>query len=140
MTNPLLLDTCALMWLAGITLEGRLGPIEDALDAAEEAGQDVLVSPITAWELGMLSAKRRVPISSPVNIWLDRTMDLGGLRWAQLSPDVLVGASFLPTPVHDDPADRIIIATAREYGLRIVTRDRRILDYAAQGHVMALAC
>ena len=54
--------------------------------------------------------------------------------------DVLVASSTMPGTPHGDPADRIIVATAREYGLRIVTRDAKILDYAARGHVLALAC
>jgi len=139
-TAPLLLDTCALLWLAGTTTGTRLPVIEDALEAALDAGQDVLLSPITAWELGMLSAKGRVPVTSPLGVWLDRLIAASGLRWAELSPRVLIEANFLPEPIHPDPADRIIIATAREHGLRIVTRDRKILDYAGKGHVMAMAC
>ena len=53
---------------------------------------------------------------------------------------VLIASTDLPWETHSDPADRILIATAREYGLRILTRDRKILDYAAKGHVMALPC
>jgi PIN domain nuclease of toxin-antitoxin system len=51
-----------------------------------------------------------------------------------------MASSDLPDELHRDPADRIIIATAREYGLRLVTRDRKILDYADKGHLMALEC
>jgi PIN domain nuclease of toxin-antitoxin system len=53
---------------------------------------------------------------------------------------VLVTYSFLPQPIHNDPADRIIIATAREHDLTIITRDRAILAYGAAGHVKTLAC
>jgi PIN domain nuclease of toxin-antitoxin system len=47
---------------------------------------------------------------------------------------------MLPGPVHGDPADRILIATARALDLTIVTRDSAILDYSARGHVRALPC
>ena len=54
--------------------------------------------------------------------------------------EVLIASSFLPGRIHLDPLDRIVIATARAHGLTILTRDRLILDYAAEGHVTALAC
>ena len=57
-----------------------------------------------------------------------------------MTPDRLVNSSNLPGDLHRDPADRIIIATARELGMTILTRDRMILDYAARGHVSAMAC
>ncbi|MNF14334.1 hypothetical protein D3C80_2165180 [compost metagenome] len=51
-----------------------------------------------------------------------------------------MASSNLLQPVHNDPIDRILIATAREYDLTIITRDRAILDYGAAGHVRTLAC
>ena len=61
-------------------------------------------------------------------------------KLAELGPRVLVASTELPEGMHRDPADRIIVATAREFGLRVVTRDRKILSYAEKGHVMAVAC
>jgi PIN domain nuclease of toxin-antitoxin system len=52
----------------------------------------------------------------------------------------LIASSFLPADSLRDPADKIMVATAREQGLTLMTRDRMILDYAAKGHVSALAC
>ena len=63
-----------------------------------------------------------------------------GVRVEALSPEVLIDASFLPGTLHRDPADRILIATARAFDLTLVTRDQTILDYARRGHVRALAC
>jgi PIN domain nuclease of toxin-antitoxin system len=51
-----------------------------------------------------------------------------------------VSCHQLPGRLHDDPIDRILVATARREGLTLITRDRAILDYAAQGHVRALPC
>jgi len=59
---------------------------------------------------------------------------------AQLTPETLIASSFLPGRPPRDPVDRILIATAREYGLVLMTRDRGLLDYADQGHLEALAC
>jgi PIN domain nuclease of toxin-antitoxin system len=63
-----------------------------------------------------------------------------GVRVEALSPEVLIESSFLPGDLHRDPADRILIATARRSDLTLVTRDQTILRYAREGHVRAIAC
>jgi PIN domain nuclease of toxin-antitoxin system len=63
-----------------------------------------------------------------------------GVRLTLLSPEIAIESSFLPPPMHGDPADRLLIATARALGIPIVTRDRRILNYAAAGFVAAVPC
>jgi PIN domain nuclease of toxin-antitoxin system len=140
MMGGLLLDTCALIWLTGLTDDNRTGTVESALDEAEESGSGIFLSPISAWELGNMTRKGRVTLPIPITAWFEKVMRDGGLTWADLSVDVLVHSTQLPEPIHRDPADRIIVATAREFGLRVVTRDRAILTYAAQGHVLALPC
>lgn len=136
--TQLLLDTCALIWIAE---DADLAPeAVAAMNAAFKANQPVSVSPISAWERGLLIAKGRMNSPIPPKVWFDRVMRVGSLRLASLSPDILADASFLPGAIHKDPADRIIIATARALDLTIVTRDAHILRYAAQGHVRALAC
>jgi PIN domain nuclease of toxin-antitoxin system len=72
--------------------------------------------------------------------WFARLMQAPGLRLSDMPPNVLIAASFLPGNPPRDPADCIIVATAREFGYRLVTRDRPLLDYAEQGHVQALVC
>ena len=57
-----------------------------------------------------------------------------------MSADLLIESQSLPGDIHKDPYDRIIAATAREYGYTVMTRDRALLDYAAQGYLSALAC
>ena len=138
MTTSPLLDTCAMIWM------GEDAPIAPAaVTAMDKAGADgtpVLISPISAWERAMLVAKGRLRSPLSPKAWFDRILSVGGLKLAPLSPDILADASFLPEPLHGDPADRIIIATARALDLTIITRDKKILDYAAQGHVRAIAC
>jgi PIN domain nuclease of toxin-antitoxin system len=63
-----------------------------------------------------------------------------GLKWAPLTPEVLIDSSFLPGTIHGDPADRILAATARAFGYRLMTRDRALLAYAEAGHLQAVAC
>ena len=63
-----------------------------------------------------------------------------GIRLAALTPEIAIDASHLPGVFHSDPADRMIVATARRIGAAIVTRDRKILDYAEAGFVEAMVC
>ncbi|WP_114358511.1 MULTISPECIES: type II toxin-antitoxin system VapC family toxin [Rhodopseudomonas] len=135
---PLLLDTCALIFFA--TSDDEAGEAGAAVQQAHESGQAVVVSPISAWEIGMLVARGRLNLLMSPLRWFDQVMERSGLSLAALTPDVLVASSFLPGFPHRDPADRIIAATAREYGYRLITRDRSLLAYAREGHIQALAC
>ena len=138
MADPLLLDTCAVIWVANdepIAKEAR-----EASAAALLADAPVYVSPISAWEVGMLAARRRISLRMSPEKWFDRLLGAPGLRLAELPPSLLIASSFLPGDTPSDPADRIIAATAREYDLRVVTRDRRLLAYAESGYCRALAC
>lgn len=136
--NELLLDTCAAIWVTeNAPLASEIGV---AMADAYDAGRAVWVSPITAWERGMLDARGRLTSPTPPLTWFSRLVSDASLSICALSPEILIASSFLPGELHRDPADRIIIATARTLDLTIVTRDRLILDYAALGHVRALAC
>jgi len=138
MADPLLLDTCAIIWVANdepIAKEAR-----EAIAAALLADAPVYVSPISAWEVGMLAAHRRISLRMSPEKWFDRLLGAPGICLAALPPSILIASSFLPGDTPSDPADRIIAATAREYDLRVVTRDRRLLAYAESGYCRALAC
>jgi PIN domain nuclease of toxin-antitoxin system len=135
---PLLLDTCAVIWLGTGEPVGRAAAT--ALDAAAEDGIVSYVSPITAWELGLLSSRGRMPVRVTARYLLYAVMKAPGISYSDLSPDILIEASHLPGNPPRDPADRMIISTARSNTLTIMTRDRAILSYAEKGHVLALAC
>lgn len=138
MTERLLLDTCAIIWIA---LEVPIRPeAVAAITSSVAAEEKIRVSPISAWELGLLSAKGRLAAArSPMSIF-GEVIATPGVRIEALTPDVLIDSSFLPGVLHRDPADRILIATARAFDLTLVTRDQTILEYAKKGHVRALAC
>lgn len=114
-------------------------PALQALDAAHGQGVETLVSPITAWELGQLVSRRRLSIETTPQRWFANVLEHGA-RLAPLSPDILIASSFLPGRPPRDPADRIILATARDLGATIVTRDRLLLDYGGQGHAGVIEC
>ena len=132
-----LLDTCAAIWLTG----GEEFPPETQARLREAMIADrVMISPITAWEVGLLVERGRLRLSSDTLAWFRALLRLPGCILADLPPEVLIASTRLPGNPPRDPADRIIAATAREYGYRVITRDRQILDYAAAGHLQAVAC
>ncbi|MBN9307493.1 MAG: hypothetical protein BGO82_04875 [Devosia sp. 67-54] len=137
MTTRFLLDTCAMLY----TTEDRMDAQTKALlIGAFAKGESVAVSAITAWEIGLLAARGRLPTATAPLRYFDAFVVLPGVRLEPATPAILMDSSFLPSPVHRDPADRIIIATARALDLTIVTSDRLILAYASKGHVRAHAC
>ena len=134
---PLLLDTCAAIFAS----EDSLSPAgAKSLGEAYSSDEPLFMSPITAWEIALLAAKGR--LASPLSplAWFERFTRRPDVRLAELSPPILVASCFLPGWKGRDPADRIIVASAREMGLTILTRDHSMLSYAKAGHVLALPC
>src|ERR1700710_1635612 len=135
---PLLLDTHAVIWLFE---DKSLAPkAMSAIDTAYRDDTPLLVSPITAWEIGQLVARNRISLSAAPHRWFARVLATPGMQLAEMSPDILIAASFLPGAPPRDPADRILLATARDLGATLVTRDRAILAYGETGQVSTLAC
>lgn len=136
--SGLLLDTCAVIWTAqGDPLHE---PAASELPKSYERGTSLLVSPITAWEVAMLVAKGRMALALDPALWFERFCDVPGVTLATMPPSVLVASTTLPGRPPGDPADRILIATARAFGYVLVTRDEKILKYGALGHVQVMAC
>jgi PIN domain nuclease of toxin-antitoxin system len=136
--QPLLWDTFTAIW---IYEKARLSPAAlEAMRAAYREGVPSYISPITAWEVGMLSSRGRLQLLIRPERWFSNLFEVPGVRLAEMSPDVLIASSFLPGKPPKDPTDRIIAATARELGATLITRDRALLDYGAQGHVAVLQC
>ena len=94
---------------------------------------------ISLWEVAMLEVRQRLVLTKPALQWVQDALAAPGLSLAPLSPEIAVDACRLPADPGGDPADRMIVATARQSGATIVTRDRRILEYGRQGHVATLA-
>lgn len=135
---PLLLDTCAAIWIS------EAQPIASeafaAIERGHRSGTSIYVSPITAWEIGLLMSRGKLRSPMPPAQWFGRLLEAPGVRLADISPDVLIASSFLPGAPPRDPVDRILAATARGHRYRLMTRDRPLLDYARQGHLQAIAC
>lgn len=139
--SGVLLDTNAFIRIvAGQTI--RHSTMKIIADAASE--QTLWVSAITGWELGLLLTRSRtrqvLNVEDDPMSWFDRTMTKARMRHLALDASVGLSAAFLPAPFHSDPGDRLIVAQAIARDLTIATSDRAILDYAAAGHVRAIAC
>ena len=132
--TELLLDTCAVIWAGnGTALAPRA---RDAINS----GSAIFASPFVAWELGMLVARGRLRMPHTPDIWFRTFLERSGVLRAEMTAEILVASSFLPATPPRDPADRIMIATARAADLTLMTRDKKILAYAGDGHVKAIAC
>lgn len=139
--SAVLLDTCAVIWLAN----GDLSADVSDIIVSAGLGDGIFVSPISAWEIGMLGRPRasRTPsleFMPDPKTWFARLMAGPGIKTAAFTPDIAVDASYLPGEIHGDPGDRLIISTARSMQIPIVTRDSKIIAYAAAGHVQVIAC
>ena len=133
----LLLDTHAWLWLVQGERQFSTAVLARIEQAAEQAR--LRVSAMSVWEVAMLEAKGRIVLSLDCHTWVRRALAVPGLGLATLEPDILIDSSRLPGDFHGDPADRIIVATARRLGACLLTRDRKLLDYAARGFVAAEA-
>lgn len=134
----LLLDTCAAIWIAN---QDRLRePALSELPRALDRGSGLLLSPMTAWEFATLAAKGKLAAQIAPEVWFSGLCQLPGVALAELSPSVLIASASLPGAPPRDPVDRILLATARQFGYALVTRDRNILDYGRSGNVRVLAC
>ena len=88
------------------------------------------VSIISCWEIAKLVEKDRLALAVPVGQWIDQALSYPGICLLPLDPRIAVASTQLPQPFHNDPADQIITATAREMNCPIATDDGKILAYA----------
>jgi PIN domain nuclease of toxin-antitoxin system len=135
---PLLLDTCAAIWI--FENADLSQSILETIEAAYQQDAVTFVSPISAWEVGQLVSRDRLALLTTPQRWFGKVLAIPGVQLADLSPDILVAASFLPGKPPRDPADRIILATARDLGATLITRDRALLAYGDDGHVSVVGC
>jgi len=93
------------------------------------------ISAISLWEISMLEAKTRILLDIPCLEWMNKAIKLTHCQIFPLTPSIAVESCSLPGNFHEDPADRIITATARVEGLTLFTRDERILEYSSKKYV-----
>lgn len=135
--QKLVLDTHVWVWL----MEGvaSLKPHVRRRIEASATEDGLLVSAISVWEVAMLESKGRLTFDQNCNAWVKDALAAPGVSLVPLEPEIAVASTRLPADFHGDPADRIIVATARTHGHTLVTADGAILSYAKSGNLSVLA-
>lgn len=124
----IVLDTHTLVWWAsGIKAQVSVAAME-AIEA-EMPGGDIFVSSISAWELAMLVDRGRIDLSMDIERWLSVVGQIEAVRFVPMDNEIALKSVALPGEFHKDPADRIIVATARKFAAPLVTADDRIRAY-----------
>ena len=125
----IVLDTHAWIWF--ISNPDLLS--KRATEAVNAAVKDksILISSISAWELALLVTKNRIKLTLDVTDWIAKSESLPFIQFVPLTNSIAAKSVNLPLPLHPDPADRIIIATALSAGAPLVTKDKKLLDYSS---------
>ncbi|MSR19843.1 MAG: PIN domain-containing protein [Gemmatimonadetes bacterium] len=120
------LDTHVLVhWLGGC--DALTDAQRQVVMAASEA-EPLWVSEVSLWEIAALVSLGRLRLRLPLRDWLEAAVAPPLVRRASISPAVAAEVAALPASFHRDPADRIIVASARVIGATLLTQDRRIID------------
>lgn len=127
----LVLDTCAILW--SVATPQRLSA--HAARLLTLGTSHVAVSPISAAEIACGVERKRVSLDRHWKVWFRYYVEKNGWEVVPIDLDIMEEAYSLPDVFHADPADRIIVATARKLSATVVTRDEKILNYP---HVQAI--
>jgi PIN domain nuclease of toxin-antitoxin system len=128
----IVLDTHA--WIWWVHGDKHLSPAQGEAIAANET--DLIgVSAISVWEIAKLVERGRLDLSCLLEEWFGLALAYPGVQLLPLTPEIAIESTRLPGEFHRDPADQIIVATARVYGCPMVTSDEKILSYA---HVVTI--
>ena len=126
--------------LEAVGLSERATHRPDQLSVASRqvlaAEQSYALASISLWEVSMLFAKGRLTTSVSLEKWFASSLPKNLAITLEITPAIAIDANHLPGQFHGDPADRLIVATARQYGLTLTTSDQEILDYP---HVKSLS-
>ena len=129
----IVLDTHVLVWV--MEDDAKLGSETRQTIVEAAKNNEVGVSAITPWEIALLVEKGRLRLAREVAEWLDAALAVPGVRLLPIEPRIALHSVRLPGAFHADPADRLIVATARRWSATLVTADGAIIDYAKAGHV-----
>jgi PIN domain nuclease of toxin-antitoxin system len=121
----ILLDTH--VWIWAINNNPRLDP--QFAEIIRENPNSVCVSIVSCWEISMLVAKKRLDLGAPPEKWFESVLSESGIILLPLTPQIAAQAYSLPGKFHEDPADRMIVATARNRNALLLTEDEKILGY-----------
>lgn len=101
----------------------------------ENEAEGLGISVISCWEVAKLVEKKRLVLPEPIEDWFAQALNYPGIVLLNLTPKIVVESTQLPPTFHNDPADQMIVATARIYDCSLLTADEKILNYS---HVKTL--
>jgi PIN domain nuclease of toxin-antitoxin system len=124
----IVLDTHVLLWwVNGSDLLSSAA--EKVIRKTLKQGGEIIVSTISAWEISMLIDKGRLVLGMDVESWFDEVTQIDGVRFIPVDNEIAIKSTVLPGEFHKDPADRMIVATARMLAVALVTADQKITNY-----------
>ena len=116
------------IWVWWVHSPERLTEAQAKAIAANE--DDVIgVSAISCWEIAKLVEYDRIELPCSLKEWFEQALSYPGVRILELTPEVAIASTQLPGEFHRDPADQIIVATARVHECKLVTSDEKIVHY-----------
>ena len=123
----IVLDTHTLLWW--VHDDSALSTAAKAAIDAERPAGDIIVSAISAWEIGMLLERKRITLAMDLASWLSTVAEIEAVRFMPVDVEIAIKSTALPGEFHKDPADRMIVATARKLAVPLVTKDEKIQAY-----------
>ena len=116
------------IWVWWVHGDERLSRVQTETVEANESNV-IGVSAISCWEIAKLVEYGRLDISCPLSEWFGQALRYSGIALLELTPEIAIASTTLPGEFHRDPADQIIVATARVHGCPLVTSDNKLLKY-----------
>jgi Uncharacterized protein conserved in bacteria len=116
------------VWVWWVHGDERLNSSQLEIIEANEEGE-IGISAISLWEIAKLVENKRLELPVSLEKWFNQALSYPGVRVIELTSEIATESTRLPGEFHKDPADQIIVATARVLKCRLVTSDERILGY-----------
>ena len=137
-SKGILLDTCGWVWVADGDARILKPSIKKSiLHAAQH--KELFLASISLWEIATKAEKKRLDFSMPVLEWIEKSIQLSRIRVLDMTPSIACDSAHLADGFHGDPADRLIVATARNYNLSLLTGDMKIIEWAKRNHLSCIA-
>jgi PIN domain nuclease of toxin-antitoxin system len=122
----IILDTHAWVWWV---LDYNKLTVRQQTSIKENEMGEIGVSAISIWEVAKLVELGKLELPHSLKEWFEQALSYPGIRVVELTPQIAIESTHLPGKFHRDPADQIIVATARNFDCPLVTSDERILNY-----------
>lgn len=120
----LILDTHA--WIFWVNNPGDIPRRSLTLIDKFMKKNEIFISSVSVWEVGLLVTKKRLKLTMDLNDWIKKSEGLSFINFVPVNNEIFIRSIFLSNNFHQDPADRIIVATSNILGARLITKDERI--------------